>query len=64
MQRDVTHIICMSVKVEHVDRERSYKISKKEVISSDLCNTTKKILGKQRTSVTVANIRVYKMSFI
>ena len=54
----------MSGKVEHVDRERSYKISKKEVISSDLCNTTKKILGKQRTSVTVANIRVYKMYFI
>ena len=51
MQCDVTHsIICISNKVEYLDKEHSYKNSTKEVIyiliSSDLCNEIKKILDE------------------
>ena len=48
MQCDVTRCaICIPNKAEYLDiKERSYKNSTKEiiVISSDLCNATKKIL--------------------
>ena len=51
MQCDVTRcIICISNKVEYLDKEHSHKNSTKEVIyiliSSDLCNEIKKILDE------------------
>ena len=51
MQSEVIHgIICISNKVECLDKEQSYQNSTKElsysVILSDLCNEIKKILDK------------------
>ena len=44
------YIICISNKAEYFEKEQSYKNSTKKVmlnvISSDLCNLTKKILDK------------------
>ena len=49
MQCDVTRcIICLSNKVEYLDKEHSYKILPKKLYSfvnlSDLCNVIEKIL--------------------
>ena len=50
VQCDVTQIICISNKVEYLDKENRHKNATKDrsyiVNSSDFCNVLKKILDK------------------